>query len=221
MNSHKLEGRLGEATIRDDLRVMGKQTLEAQGTQYGETSSGVIYFDRNEAKLKASEDGGEMVDLISTSTPTYLSMKVLYVDPIVHTTSGTSEEIVTSFTLPGGTLAADGDFIAVQTGVTYAANANSKVRRWYFGATAHTNTTTISGGTVRYTGEVIRRSGTTQYGTVVTLATAGGAITGNFSPAETLANDITVKLALETPTAAGDITQQYAIFYLGRLNPTS
>lgn len=65
MNSHKVEGRLGEVTLRDDTRVMGKVSMEEQAAQLGESGTGVIYFDREEGVLKASEDGRAMVDLIA------------------------------------------------------------------------------------------------------------------------------------------------------------
>src|SRR5260221_6009821 len=59
-----LEGRLGEITLRDSLRLMGKETWVGQATQTGESGSGVIYYDTLLAKLRASENGGAMVNLI-------------------------------------------------------------------------------------------------------------------------------------------------------------
>lgn len=65
MNSHKQEGRLGESTIRDDLRVMGKETWEMATTQTGEAGSGVVYFDQTLGKFRVSENGAVMVNLIT------------------------------------------------------------------------------------------------------------------------------------------------------------
>lgn len=66
MNSHKLEGRLGETTLRDDLKVMGALTIPQRGEtpEVSPDGEGRIYFDQDELIFKASEDGGSYVDLI-------------------------------------------------------------------------------------------------------------------------------------------------------------
>lgn len=66
MNSHKIEGRLGEATVRDDLEVMGALTVPVRTLPptISEIGEGKIYFDNSERQFKASENGGPYVDLI-------------------------------------------------------------------------------------------------------------------------------------------------------------
>jgi len=56
MNMHKMEGRSGEVTVRDDLRVMGKFTLEAKAEEpaLSESDEAVIYLD---------EDGGAWISI--------------------------------------------------------------------------------------------------------------------------------------------------------------
>lgn len=71
MDIYKLEGRLGEATVRDDLKVMGRQTWSGQSTQAGVADAGVIYFDKGLNVFRASEDGGSMVNLIAATPVTH------------------------------------------------------------------------------------------------------------------------------------------------------
>lgn len=78
MNSHKLEGRLGEATVRDDLEVMGTLSLPSRTATpaLSADGEGKIYFDKDELIFKASEDGGSYVDLIGGGTTNFADLTV-------------------------------------------------------------------------------------------------------------------------------------------------
>lgn len=73
-NIYKIEGRVGESTLRDDLRVMGGVTLPARalGNEFSvpsvsPTKEGRIYFDGSQGKFKVSESARAYVDLLGSS----------------------------------------------------------------------------------------------------------------------------------------------------------
>lgn len=130
-NIYKIEGRVGEVTLRDDLRVMGGFTLPARvsGTNSefttpstSATHEGRIYFDGSLNKFRVSESTGAYTNLVGI---TALKVKVLYSNGTQVPNVGGSTTDFYTYTMPKGTLATDGDGIHIQSTCTFAANANA------------------------------------------------------------------------------------------------
>jgi len=137
----------------------------------------------------------------------------LYEDHADHTTAGTSEETLDSFSLPGGTLAADGDCLRISGRGIAASNGNNKTLLVKFGATTVATMLVASSGDGWDFSVVIRRSGAaTQVASgsitrasVSAFSTVGGQFTET-TPAETLSGALTIAVAATTPSSAGDFT---------------
>ena len=121
---------------------------------------------------------------------------------------GGGEDDLMSYTLPAGTLAADGQLIRVTASGTKANNANAKTVKVYFGTTVIVSVTlgTSAAGTWRIIAEIARVGATSERSEswaadITTQAPQNGA-----APAETLANALAVKLT-GTGTANNDIVQ--------------
>ena len=139
----------------------------------------------------------------------------------------TVETDLATYTVPGGTLSADGQEFIFETGGHLAANGNTKTPKLYFAGTLlHSFATTISGGSWRASIRVIRRSATS----VVehTYLAIGGASTYNTATAvavafvqeqiwdshtPTLANDNIIKVTGTSGTATDDIISDWARGY--------
>lgn len=129
---------------------------------------------------------------------------------------GTGEDNLITFALPGNVLYTNNDGFRFVMAGTFAANANNKQVRAYFGATIIGNTGVIAhnGGAWRIEGEVLRTGATAQISnTIITYTTAAGVSTAGTmyaTPAETLANAITLKATGEA-TSNDDIIQKYLV----------
>lgn len=144
-----------------------------------------------------------------TSYQAKVGTTVLYSTATAVTTTGTSIETVATYALPAGFLDTDAQSIEVDWSITCAANANNKTPTIVFGATTVATVTPTCNNTAIFQKAIIwRRTATTQTAISENFSfnnSGGSAVT---SPAETLANSITILGRLTTPTSAGDATMQ-------------
>jgi len=128
------------------------------------------------------------------------------------TTAGTTEENLQTFTLPGGTLAINGEGVRIEAWLDTAANANNKACRIVFGATEviAQAAAAFNADRIKLVADVYRTGAATQIGngsrrcSDVTLV--ADAPEQASAPAETLSGDIVIYLKATTASAAGDIT---------------
>lgn len=136
----------------------------------------------------------------------------LLVDTTAVGNVGTGEDDMIAETLEGGTLAANGQALRITAWGTFAANANNKRARLYFGATAVADTGVIAqnGGSWRLEALVVRTGATTQKASGMAAssdaATLGAKHTAS-TPAETLASNVTIKTTGEA-TSNDDVQCQ-------------
>lgn len=138
-------------------------------------------------------------------------------------TATTSAETLFSYTLPGGTLANNGDSIRIVAWIKFAANNNNKSVALKFGSTVllGTGQAGFNNSDIIFICDVVRTGATAQISSGLTYFAAdvapsdvGGAniigtVNGNCgftAPAETLSGNITIALRALSPSAAGDIT---------------
>lgn len=123
---------------------------------------------------------------------------------------GVGEDDLMTYSLPANSLATNGDYIEGKAALTFAANANAKRVRCYFGATKlYDSTSQIqSGGSMEVTWTIVRTGATTQRAiakdvTDATLFTDDATYT---TPAETLSGAVTIKCTGEA--VSNDDVQQ-------------
>ena len=134
---------------------------------------------------------------------------------------GAGEDNLMSYTLPAGTLSADGQVIRVTARGRFATNANEKLLRAYFGATGIL--LTVAGHVPSNAGwwvqfEITRTGAATQVmaGFNVERDAAGSSfnfVPAEVAPAETLANAVVIKMTGEA-TSNDDILQKSMIVEL-------
>ena len=127
----------------------------------------------------------------------------------------TNEDILKTYTVPGGTLANNGDVIHVTAGGTMAASTDTKTVRIRWGGMAGSVLANPSGavaGAVTWHAEawLMRTAAGTQAfnstGTVVGSGNTSGTLTANASADETQPQDILVTGRNTTTATAGSIT---------------
>lgn len=120
---------------------------------------------------------------------------------------GTGVDDLMTYSMPGGTLATNADAVRITGYGQFAANANNKEFQLLFGATAIIDVGglgPLSGATFYFEAMVIRTGATSQI-SWARLDIQGVAIDQyQASPAETLANAITIKGTGETDAASND-----------------
>lgn len=123
---------------------------------------------------------------------------------------GTGNDDLITYSLPAGTLAADGDSIRCIFSGTFAANTNAKTGTIYFGASNSLVISNSSSGVLHWLAEMVvtRLSATTQR--IHIRGNSNGAAVYNqyLDGAETLANAITIKV-VGTGTSNDDIVQKF------------
>ena len=124
-------------------------------------------------------------------------------------TTGTTEQILATCTLPANALSANGKGVRITARGITAANANSKTFRVRIGGLAGTLlggiTTTASNTAWWVNGDVIRTGASAQaIGALAVVGTVTGTNSATSAVAETGTIDIVV--TGQTPTAAGDLT---------------
>lgn len=122
---------------------------------------------------------------------------------------GTGEDDLITYTVPAGTLAADGQSLVVDAVFTLAATANAKRIRGYFGATVFYDSTSqaVNDGKLSVRAVITRTGAATQ----IAWAQAGSssalfATHGYGAPAETLSGTVVLKFTAEA-TADDDVQQ--------------
>lgn len=119
-----------------------------------------------------------------------------------------------TYTLPGGTLAHDGDCIEIIGEVTYAANADTKTVVLIFGGTtlAGRGPAADNGSLISMRCRLIRTGATAQLAEGLTaISTTAGQLVTFTAPAETLANDIVIKISGQSGTGSNDVTSRLLI----------
>jgi hypothetical protein len=130
----------------------------------------------------------------------------LHTSTTQQATTGTSEETLASYTLPGGTLAANGQKIVVVAFGTLAANANAKIIDIDFGSTNNVVfNTTLNNARWRIQMEVWRTGATTQKALVTSIASSVNGTNLYTTPTETLSGNVVIAIKGTTASAIGDI----------------
>lgn len=133
-------------------------------------------------------------------------------------TTGTAEEVLRTYTLPGGTMATNGDRLFIRAVFSLAANANSKTMALKIGGIGGTllalQTTTQNGSVVVLEATVYRTAPTTGdcYRIQFLTATFAQSFTGL---AQIWANATDIVATATTATAAGDVTlRDFTVDYI-------
>lgn len=138
-------------------------------------------------------------------------------DSAQRANSGTGETDLSSYSFPANGLNLDGKVVRVTAFGTFAANANNKRVRLYFGATVLIDTGAVAFNALVWTvtAEIMRKSATTQRSTARlftiqnnTYGTSPGNVISNQSPGETLTGAVTIKSTGQSGTASSDILQE-------------
>lgn len=124
---------------------------------------------------------------------------------------GVGEDDLMTYTLPGGTLAVNGERLEFEMSFACAANGNSKTIKIYFGATSYTFPAfTTSGTFVVARGTVVRTGAATQRFDLTVISDNGSVqVVGAtyLTPTATLSSNVTIK-ATGTATTDNDIIQK-------------
>lgn len=128
--------------------------------------------------------------------------------------ANTSEQSLHAFTIPAGTLAANGDAIHLRTWYQAAANANTKYAKIVYGATTIMDSTDETYNNIGFIVEamVFRISATVQKALVsayqpnvnVTYATAAGGGFNISAPAETLSGTVVIDVRAQSDGGAAN-----------------
>lgn len=132
-----------------------------------------------------------------------------------NTSVGAEDNLVT-YTLPGNTVLATGQGVRITAAGTFAANANAKSARLYFGGTVVATTTAVTGTPNnlpwRLSADVLRTSTTAQVaGGVIGVAAIAAWYVLLTAPTETMSSPIVIKVTGLSATAAADVTQRLLI----------
>lgn len=132
--------------------------------------------------------------------------------------ANTSETDLHTYTMPGGTLATDGDSVMVYALVENANNANNKSTKLHFGGTVIGDSTVIAASNNWWViRALITRTSATAQKSVCWVSnvinegawnTAAGGNVNERTPAETLSGAVIIKITGQSPTtgAANDVT---------------
>jgi hypothetical protein len=125
--------------------------------------------------------------------------------------SGTSETDLATYSLPGGTLSANGKALRITAFGSFASNANLKTVKVYFGSTVIFQPASSNGSTGNWAafGYVIRTGATSQVTWGRAAQTSGGNESANTNPittpAETLSGAVTIKVTGQSSAASNDV----------------
>ncbi len=121
-----------------------------------------------------------------------------------QTTAITTEEILKTYTLTGGTLDTDGDQIEINGVYQTAANGNNKTETIKFGATTVATTGVVAFNNVTLSFRVIiNRTGAATQSAIGILTSSAGAVYMTYStPAETLSGSVAIQMCSTNGTAA-------------------
>ncbi len=138
---------------------------------------------------------------------------VLFVsDDAVANAAGEVATLI-SYTLPGGTMANDGDIIVIEGSTTQANDADLKQSVLTFGASSVASRSgTADANLPRYLRAVImRKSGTTQVSDGTVMTNGGCTLVSHATPGETLSGNITIALKgqNQTDTTSPSVTSRF------------
>jgi hypothetical protein len=188
-------GNLTWATAQQSIRIFGT-------TSTG-TSRAILVNSSGAMTVTAASGSGYFPFVLTTSTTQ------------LGTGANTTETDLWTYSLPAGHLSINGHAVRVTTWGTFGANANTKNVRIYFGATVlGLFTTTANGLAWRASGMVLRSGASSQFGYADQAVDLGGSNTQVrlTTPAETMANAITIKITGQNGSAvANDIIFRAAI----------
>lgn len=185
---------------------MGAISSPATGLMIYNTDSSAFCFYTGSAWSKIGSSGLSGDGSAITRIPKVLSS--IYTDA---GNIGSGEDDLSSYSIPGGTLSADGDFLDFTFTVTFAANTNNKQVKLYFGGTTvyASGAQAQNAGTMELVGRVIRTGATSQRISVsVRSNTTNFPDVAEYTTAtETLSGSVTLKATGEA-TADNDIVQK-------------
>ena len=185
---------------RDALTATAGDGIYNSTTGRFEVYDGAAWHGR--VRLDGDTMTGDLTVTKGTGTATGKTSVVLNVNTTSRATTGTSEEVLATYTLPANTLNAAGKAIRVTAIFTTASNTNSKEARLKFGGIGGTQVawqaTTSPGLAIQLTAIVVRTGASTQI--------AYGSSAGYSAPTQTLANNIDVVATGITSASAGDLT---------------
>ena len=151
---------------------------------------------------------GQIVNQAQTATPG-TPVTVLHVNTTSQATTGTSEEVLATYTLPAGTLSANGKAIRVTASCKHAANSNNASCSLRFGGIGGTviasRASTSSGGQYMLSATLYRTGAATQESIGVASVENSMQVTVA-TPTQTLSGAVDIVVTGTTATAAGDIT---------------
>jgi len=163
-------------------------------------------------------DGDKTYVVVNTGSAYEWRCMQLFKPPLarsINTTAvgnvNTGEDDLITYSVPAGTLAADGDSLEISAWGTFAANANNKTIKIKFGATTILDTGAVAANSGNWVirATVVRTGAATQqcFATLVTDNATLTDIAKYTTAAETLANAITLKCTGEA-TTTNDIIQK-------------
>ena len=191
---------------RDALTATAGDGIYNSTTGRFEVYDGAAWHGR--VRLDGDTMTGDLTVTKGTGTATGRVSNVLNVNTTSQATTGTSEEVLATYTLPANTLSANGKAIRIRAWGNHAANTNATTGRIRFGGIGGTAIAThfsaTSNGSWILEAVVVRTGAATQ--------AANG--NGNFgtnspsvsSPTQTLSNAIDIVVTGTTAVAAGDLT---------------
>ena len=165
--------------------------------------AGQVFFD--------SDTGTLALHRAADTAPVAISGRLLVDTAAVGNVGGGEDDLI-SESLPAGTLSVDGDAIRIVAAGTFAANANNKTVKLYFGGTVlvSSGAVAVNNGNWRIEALVIRTGAATQKASA-SLACSDPATlaarSGYAAPTETLSGAVTIKVTGEG-TADGDVTAE-------------
>jgi len=148
---------------------------------------------------------------VGTGTAVATLGGTLFTSVTPTSTTGLVEETLLQYTLPANTLTVNGRGLRITAECQFAANANTKTLKVYFGATAISNSQSVlaAPNAVPYTMSftVFRTGAATQFSSGPHSSGGGTGYGVNFTnPAETLSGAVLIKVTGTGPTTIGDIT---------------
>ena len=152
---------------------------------------------------------GQIVNQAQTDTPG-TPVTVLNVNTTSQATTGTSEEVLATYTLPANTLSANGKAIRVRAWLSHAANTNASTMRIRFGGVGGTQISAMSsaasGDAIVLEAIVIRTGAATQIANGHSRTHGGSSAVYNSAPTQTLSGGVALVVTGLTAVSAGDVT---------------
>lgn len=183
-------------------------------TAPGTAESNYINIYMNSDKTFSITDGGVVNRLENAFNP--LTTNTTTVGNV-----GIGEDDLMTYSVPAGKLAADGDYIEFEMTFSFAANANAKQVKVYFGATQlyASGSQTQNGGNMVIRGKITRTGATSQRISVTAVNNTTNFVdeSGYVTASETLSGALTIKGTGEA-VSDDDITQVTNIVSYIRLN---